>query len=256
MNLNGLIGQLSFMDFAVCTILFLYSWDTQPSTGPKIGIGLFTFATLLALIEGIFIQAYSITGLCVAVLGFLCLFIHRKMNMPAVYTWAAPGATLVWFLTFLLRDYRVHPLPEFTFNMHLAAAVMGCGLLLSASIIAGLYLWQQRALKQRKLDQIGRVPPLDVMQRILNICLGTGFFCLTFALVTGSLLSAAPLSANATLKFSWAIGVWLWYLLCLLSQKVLHLPVKTTSKMSLVGFLLLSGLMLSTQIKMGELNLP
>jgi ABC-type uncharacterized transport system permease subunit len=97
-------------------------------------------------------------------------------------------------LVFLLGTYFIgRPGPEPKLDpafiaMHVLANLLGVALFFLAGGAAALYLVEERRLKQkRKLAKIGRLPPLDVLDRAVHLFLVAGFPLLTLGVVTGTL---------------------------------------------------------------------
>ncbi|MBI2601703.1 MAG: cytochrome c biogenesis protein CcsA [Deltaproteobacteria bacterium] len=127
---------------------------------------------------------------------------------------------------------------------HIIGALAGELFAVLAAVLSFLYLVQVRLLKERRLDRLMfNLPALDVLERLLFISLGTGFFFLSLALLSGSIIFWQEGMQNSALvgKLIWALVVWSWYLIALLSRFSWKVSRKTTARMSLWGFCLLGG---------------
>ena len=127
---------------------------------------------------------------------------------------------------------------------HIVGALMGQVFALGASLAAILYLWQQRALKQKLLGELtARMPSLEALAKVLMACLWSGFLFLSAALVSGAVyLDFSPTTSQMqqTAKLVWSIGVWAWYSLTLSARYVLRWPTRRIAQMGLGGLVLLA----------------
>jgi ABC-type uncharacterized transport system permease subunit len=96
-------------------------------------------------------------------------------------------------LTFLLGTRFVglgdvgKKLPPMFLTLHVAANLIGDALFFLACVTAGLYLFAETRLKQKRSSSImGRLPPLDALDRAEHRFLLIGFPLLTIGIVTGT----------------------------------------------------------------------
>jgi ABC-type uncharacterized transport system permease subunit len=96
-------------------------------------------------------------------------------------------------LAFLLGTYFGKPgpepaLPGAFIALHVMANLLGLALFLLAGGAAGLYLVQERRIKEKKKSaRIGNLPPLDALDTAEHRFLVAGFLLLTLGVVTGTL---------------------------------------------------------------------
>lgn len=127
---------------------------------------------------------------------------------------------LLWLAMILLGMAIVAPPPAGValaaspfFIAHIALVLTGfAGLALSFSMSA-LYLVVQRRLKEKRLAEIGRLPSLDALDRLILRTMAFGFGALTAGMVVGFAWAA---SADVRLRPGdlttvLSVGVWLWY---------------------------------------------
>ena len=121
-------------------------------------------------------------------------------------------------LTFLLGTRLVglgdvtKRLPPMFLTLHVAANLIGDALFLLACVTAGLYLFAERRLKQKRFASIvGRLPPLDALDRAEHRFLLVGFPLLTIGIVTGTAWASRLESGTAseTLRAGLAYLTWL-----------------------------------------------
>ena len=254
----GLVaGQLSLLNFAVAAILSfhgLHKHKKSAVTSAKVGFALFIIATISVtcslganLYAGRLSLVESRSLVLACALAVLALVAHFGLSMTRICAPVAP-VTAGLMLTHLIQTSmgRNLDLAEFSgyfLSFHVAGAVMGQILAVGAGIVSILYLWQQRVLKRKLLDQLtAKVPALDILEKILISSLWAGLLFLTTALVSGALFvhwHPGKEGAAQTEKFIWAATVWIWYLSILLGRKLLGISAKRLAQMSLVGLIFL-----------------
>lgn len=157
--------------------------------------------------------------------------VHFALSIAAIVTAAAYLGARFFFqidavgafvapigLTFLLGTRLVglgdvtKRLPPMFLTLHVAANLIGDALFLLACVTAGLYLFAERRLKQKRFASIvGRLPPLDALDRAEHRFLLVGFPLLTIGIITGTawasrLESGTP---SETLRAGLAYLTWL-----------------------------------------------
>ena len=128
-------------------------------------------------------------------------------------------------------------------SVHISGATMGQLLAISSGGISYIFLWQNKRLKQKRWQPLGRhLPALELWGELLGASLWTGFIFLTLALFSGGLLIwFFPLLAShlPRSKILWASLVWGWYLVILYARARGNVTTLVTARLSLVGFCLL-----------------
>ena len=182
----------------------------------------------------------------ISILSLLGCYALKMKNINAV---TAPFTTILLMIYFLMPNWQSHGNQEiyegFFLAFHVAGAVMGQIVAVCASLVAILFLWQQRLLKKKMLNLLtSRVPPQDILENLLVVCLWSGFLFLTSALLSGALylwnLNGIILLPEYKQKIVWAVTVWIWYLAALFFRNALKIPMKRVAQMSLMGFMLLA----------------
>ena len=178
-----------------------------------------------------------------SLLGYFAL----KMQNLNIYT--APIIVLLLALYFLKPIFDHHTDVElfsrFFFNFHIAGALMGQFLAVCAGIIAVLFLWQQRLLKRKMLNLLtSKIPPQNVLENLLVVCLWSGFLFLSAALFSGAFylwnFQGKIFIGEYKQKVIWALTVWVWYFLAILLRHTFKIPLKRFAQMSLMGLLILA----------------
>src|SRR5262249_21582899 len=126
---------------------------------------------------------------------------------------------------------------------HIGLAIGGESFAVVACMGSLIYLIQQRALKQKNFGQmLPSAPGLFKLDGMLNLTLWWGFLLITAALVTGAVYYQwfEPREhwqqVRIMTKVIWALAVWGWYLVTLISRNVLQKPARLIAIMALVGF--------------------
>ena len=115
------------------------------------------------------------------------LTLRRRFRIDALGVLVAPLG-----LAFLLGTFfgKAGPEPRLTpafITLHVIANLLGVALFLLAGGAAGLYLVQERRLKEkRKGSRAGNLPPLDTLDHAEHRFLVAGFPLLTLGIVTGT----------------------------------------------------------------------
>jgi len=186
--------------------------------------------------------------LLAAMIGAGALAADRWLGVRLVPALLVPLGMLILLVRFFAAPApHIHPSPWLT-GFHVTMALAGQAMAITACVLSALYLWQHRALKQRRiLELASRVPSLERLDECLRFALVTGFITLTLSLITGALfMTALPpgISAGMLLalraKILWAISVWSWYLATLVARNILRSPVRIVARMSVGGFVLMS----------------
>jgi ABC-type uncharacterized transport system permease subunit len=200
--------------------------------------------------------AASAGPMLAAMIGAGAIAADRWLGVRLVPVMLVPFGMLVLLVrVFAAPTPHMVPTPWIT-GFHVTTALAGQVMAIAACVLSILYLWQHRALKQRRIMELGsRIPSLERLDEWLRIALVTGFVTLTLSLVTGALFMTAlpygiapgssPQPSGAMLvalraKVMWAVAVWSWYLATLVARNILRSPVRVIARMSVAGFALIS----------------
>jgi ABC-type uncharacterized transport system permease subunit len=133
--------------------------------------------------------ALSVAAL-IAVLGYLRL--RRRASLHSIGAIIAPIA-----LAFLVASQFVGKgAPHGSLNrglltFHVTANLIGTAMFLLAATAGGLYLVQERRLREKRIAWgPSKLPPLDVLDATLHRLLLVGFPLLTVGLVTGAVFAS------------------------------------------------------------------
>jgi len=182
----------------------------------------------------------------VAAISFLVL--RRGREIDALGVFVGPLS-----LTFLLAAQFVGAAPppaeisRLLLGLHIMANLLGLGFVLLAGGSAVFYLVVERRLKQKRMGQgKGRLPALDVLDRLGHRLLLVGFPLLTFGVVSGALFFA-QLGELSGLSFARSIlGYVTWTLVggVLLSRALFGFRGRRSAYGTLWGVLCLTLLLL------------
>lgn len=258
MYFEAIASHFCLLNFAVSAVLSFQSSrvesNLQGSLG-KIALVLFMIgagsASLALIAHGIDseLSLFSARWLILAVgLSWLAVAARIWLRILSIFVYAAPLMTLIMIFQFFVPGPNGQRSPmelsHVFLAFHIAGATMGQVLALAASLVSVVYLWQQRVLKKKLLEQLTPgVPALDLLEKILVSSLWAGFLFLTAALLSGTVYFRWFYEGQINVygeKIAWAVTVWLWYLAALLARNFFNIPMKRVAQMSLLGFLLLA----------------
>lgn len=153
-------------------------------------------------------------GVLVAVFVFLVARIGPRASALGLFV--APIALCTLLAS---RFVRFPAVPETLHNrllpLHVTANVVGDGLFVIAAAAAALYLFQARQLKNKRGGRVvGRIPPLDTLDRIEHRLLSAGFVFMTIGAVTGTVWIAKLGSGTALEVARTLLGYLTWVLFC------------------------------------------
>jgi len=252
-----LASSLGLIAYAISSMAYLASFSEKlksnkaSNTVSKTAFGLFISATVLVtaslLLRENGVDILADSGIILAELvGWVTIVAHLKFKLRTIGAFIAPLATLM----LLIQFYTVSPAtpvevtgyPKTFLSVHIIMALLGEAAAIAACGFSGVYLRQQRLLKQRLLETLNsETPALDRLEWMLKTSLWAGFIFITASLLSGAFYSHFWGGGSGQgIKIAWGIMVWGWYLVTLISRMIFDFPLKRVAKMSFVGFLLLS----------------
>ena len=82
-----------------------------------------------------------------------------------------------------------------------------------SSAAGGVYLWTRSRLKRKQLRGIGRLPPLELLDRVQFRAMLFGFIFLTLGIATGGAWAALAFDGSwvADWKVWFTVLIWSWY---------------------------------------------
>lgn len=155
--------------------------------------------------------ALSLAAL-VTVAAFLIFRVGRRID--ALGAFVGPLALLFLVSAQFVNDSGVSPdISRLLLALHVAANLLGLGVVLLAGGTSAFYVSVERRLKSKQLGLLGRLPSLDVLDRMSHRLLLLGFPMLTFGVVSGGLflwqIDASSLASvtRAALGYAGWLGV-------------------------------------------------
>ncbi len=191
--------------------------------------GQFPFATLS--------QALSVVALATAV---VYVFVEWRGRERSTGFWMVSLVFVFQLLSSLLfrpdpPDRAIFHNPFFAF--HVSLALLGYAAFVVAAVYAFLFLQLYRDLKAGRFSTFfGKLPPLEVLERMMLGALTIGFVALTGALVTGALW-AQEIYANwqHDPKILATLATWALYAVALLLRRLRRWQGRQTALASLAG---------------------
>jgi len=238
-------GRIGLIAFAVSTIFFIAQGREK---GPIRSIAylcllLGILATLGPIIFD-FVEHGRIlrSGILLAgLIGLTALISKARFRLEFAGPIAAPLSTLL-LITELIKGQTTDILSTDTplfLSLHVGSAILGEVSAVFSFIIALMYIWQQRALKEKKIKELVELPALDKLASMLGKSLLIGFILLTLTLVSGAGFAAVSTRDAGAGKLIWAVGVWLWYFATLVARNILKKPIRMQAQLAVIGFALL-----------------
>jgi ABC-type uncharacterized transport system permease subunit len=184
-------------------------------------------------------QALSIVAFAVAV---VYVFVEWHGRERSTGFWMV---SLVFFFQ-LLSSVLTRPNPPYRaifhdvfFSVHVSLALLGYAAFVVGAAYAFLFLQLYRDLKLGRFSTFyGKLPPLEVLERMMLGALSVGFVALTGAVVIGAFW-AERLFHDAWLrdpKILITLATWLLYAVALALRRFQHWQGRQTAIASLAGF--------------------
>ena len=176
-----------------------------------------------------------------AIAGVFLLF-QYKFNLKILGIYAAPLATLIVIVAFLLPDTPIPPkniFNSFWFIIHIFAVFVGEASLALACGVGLFYLVQERAIKIKiRGFFFNRLPSLEFIDNIGYVFLIVGFTMLTLGLVTGLVYAKSVWGHfwSWDPKEIWSGVTWLIYAALLHGRISVGWRGQKAAVMSIIGF--------------------
>ena len=144
---------------------------------------------ILEVVNGSGLQLHFFAALSLVSLGMAALTTSVSLNqkLQALGTVVFPLAAIFVVSLFFFGDKKPETL-SWQLLTHAMLALLAYATLAIASLLALMLWFQERALRNRKIDGwLRALPPLVHLETLLFRTVGAGFILLTFVLVTGML---------------------------------------------------------------------
>jgi ABC-type uncharacterized transport system permease subunit len=183
-------------------------------------------------------QALSVVAVAVAL---VYVFVEWRGRERSTGFWLVSMVFFFQLLASILTRPDPPDLPIFHnvfFATHVSLALLGYAAFVVAAVYAFLFLQLYRDLKAGRYSTFyGKLPPLDVLERMMLGALWTGFLTLTGAVLTGAFW-AERLYAGDWLhdpKILVTLATWLIYAAALLLRRLRRWQGRQTALASLAG---------------------
>jgi ABC-type transport system involved in cytochrome c biogenesis permease subunit len=211
---------------------------------PVVGVGAGIHAAALAI--GVLVGPWS-PGLPEALSA-------TSLGVAAAYTWVGAGrlralgmalcplALVILGTALVVPHSQVVALSETGFSpwlpVHLGLVFAGIGGFALAFSVGVVYLWARARLKSKRLDGLGRLPSLEVLDRVQFRAMLFGFVFLTLGIGAGGAFAAASLTEPWAVdpKVLFTLLIWAWYGAALQVRLVAGGRGRWTALFSIVGF--------------------
>lgn len=168
-------------------------------------------------------------------------------NIDALGLVVAPLGLAFLLGTFFLDKPTVgHSLGAGFLAFHVLVNVLGIAVFLLAGAAAGLYLVQERRLKQKRLTRLGNLPPLDTLDRAAHRFLVLGFPLLTIGIVSGTFFAyqLESGSVDEVMRIVLGYATWLLVAAVLLLRSAAGWRGKRSAYGTLLGLVCALGVLL------------
>ena len=213
--------------------------------GLRVGNFLFVVGTLSTTVEAL--QSGSSATLLAAAVAWATIISWFVWKLELIGAFTAPVIALTLLSHIFFQPHARVPSSSIdtrSLQIHIVAAVIGQTFAILACGLSLLFLWLDKKLKNRELNELpARYPAFTTLTKALNRTLWIGFAFITLSLLTGAIFSLngqLDNIQNMYPKIVWAILVWTWYLCILVLKEIRGYQPQKTARMSLIGFALMS----------------
>ncbi len=201
------------------------------------------------------------------VLSMLALFMTILLISIEIKTGEKSLGAFIFPLVFCLQvisvlGKRIPVLDESITHMpllglHTLTTVVGYTCFIYSFILALMYLNLLKRFENKKFDSIFfGMPPLDLLDKLNMIAMNTGFFFLSFGLISGGWLSLLIWNEIPFFdpKIFLTICLWFIYFVSLIIRSLLKLRGRTMSYASIVGFILIALIIILESLTQATLH--
>jgi len=174
--------------------------------------------------------------------AFVYLVARRALKIYGLGVFVAPISLVFLLAGRFAAINQVSPaLRGSLLPLHVSANVLGDALFVLASGAAAMYLFQERQLKAKRVGSVvGRLPPIDALDRAAHVFLAAGFLLATVGAATGTIW-VAKLHVGTTpelLRVLLAYATWGVFSVVLLLRATLGWRGRRAAYGTLAGFAL------------------
>lgn len=173
-----------------------------------------------------------------SLLIFLLAHLHLRLEGLQVMILTLASVFLALSLLLPTSGALTYPIGNLA-RIHFMLAMLSCSLFANAAALAGLMLRADKAL-HRHNPLLRDLPPLLTLEKLLFLCVFSGFILLSLALLTGFLFSRGQvLIWPLGYKVFFSVGAWVIYGGLLLGRRLAGWRGRRAALLSLSGFALL-----------------
>ncbi len=184
-------------------------------------------------------DALSATGFAVAV---AYAWVGRS-RLDALGMFLVPVAAVLVATSFFVPAQSIPAIAETGFSVwlpiHLSLVFAGLGGFALSSVVGSVYLWSRQRLKQKRFAGMGRLPSLELLDRVQFRAMLFGFTALTLGIAAGGAWAIVALDHDVWAgdpKVWFTVCVWGWYAAALQLRLVLGRRGRWTAWFSILGF--------------------
>ncbi|HEY2291438.1 MAG TPA: cytochrome c biogenesis protein CcsA [Thermoanaerobaculia bacterium] len=187
-------------------------------------------------------QALSVVAFAVAV---VYVFVEWHGRARTTGFWLVSLVFFFQLLSAILASMLTHSSPpdraifhDPFFSLHVSLALLGYAAFVVSAAYAFLYLQLYRDLKAGRFSTFyGKLPPLEVLEKMMIGAIWVGFVTLTGAVVTGALWSERTHTGSLSdPKILFTLAIWALYGAALLMRRLRRWQGRQTALASLTGF--------------------
>lgn len=245
-HLAIIVALTCFAGSSGCYLLAFSTGNHQKNLN-RIALAMFAIAAILmsyvsydSLSSGLHDLASGF--LLITLLAWLTMIAQLVFKIQSAGTFVAPIVTLinlVHLFTAVPHTGSGNEAQPSLLLSHIYCSLVGQAFAILAMAIAIVLLAQQRAMKKKQLHKLlDSGQNLNLLEKSLLFCLWLGFCFITVGLVLGAVYTQfyAQNGVGAIGKITWAVLVWVCYLVTLLAKNVFNVPIRRVSIMTLFGF--------------------
>ncbi|TDP01120.1 cytochrome C assembly family protein [Marinomonas balearica] len=211
---------------------------TQIFGSLAIGVHMLALIQLLRSQDGF---NFLTIGLLIALIGNTFLwFSNRNKDLSLLLVFSYPLAAFIIALN-AIEPWQLEQLHSQSFgtSIHILIASVAYSLFMAACGVGILLSIQEHQLKHHRLKQLLRVPPLQVLERLMFEFLWAAFILLTATIATGFYFIEDMFAQHLVHKTFFTLSSWLVFASLLIGRHFLGWRGQLSVKWTLSGFILL-----------------
>ncbi len=252
--MNGeLLLKLAFLLYGVSTVgffFYFYSMRQEALRGARFVLSLGFFTQLVFILVKVkslgtlpVISFREVSSfLAWAVVGAYFVISYKGPKVYTLGTFLLP-VVMVLVAAALVSPPRVEPPPPilrtFWFPVHAITAILSYAFFIVAAVAGFMYLVQEHYVKKKKLKGLfKKLPPLESLDKVNELCLKYGFPLLTVGIITGALWAEKAWGTywSWSPKETWSLVLWFIYAALLHERLAVGWRGRRAAFTALLGF--------------------